>query len=225
VGRDKTFLLPRPMRTAAPLNAGAAWDGPQYESYAALLRQSIAVNYCSFCPARPLQAPAYPRRVDFEVEHAFPHPVEAVAGALLDEDFQESLTDIGALESRTLLSQEERSDGSVVRRVRCVLDIDLKGPARRFIGDSDPAWVEEAVWDPEARLWRWSIEPEVARHLLDARGEIAIEDDDDKSIRRVLGFVKVNVPFYGGKVEGWIVEGIEQAYDEEAERLADWLGT
>ena len=38
-----------------------------------------------------------------------------------------------------------------------------------------------------------------------------------------LGMVKVSVPLYGGKVEGWIVEGIEQAYDEEAERLERWL--
>lgn len=161
--------------------------------------------------------------MDFEVEHSFPHSADAVAEALLDADFQESLSDIGALESRTLLSQEERTDGSVFRRVRCVLDIDVKGPARKFIGDGDPAWVEESVWDPDARMWRWSIEPEIAGHLLEARGEIAIEDGGD-TIRRVLGFVKVHVPLYGGKVEGWIVEGIEQAYDEEAERLASWLG-
>ena len=162
--------------------------------------------------------------MDFEVEHTFSHPVEAVAEALLDPRFQESLGDIGALESRTLLSQEERADGAVVRRVRCVLDIDVKGPARKFIGDADPAWVEEAVWDPEASMWRWSIEPEVAANLLSARGEIAIEDGGGGSIRRVLGVVKVSVPLYGGKVEGWIVEGIEQAYDEEAERLERWLG-
>ena len=161
--------------------------------------------------------------MDFEVEHRFPHPVEAVADALLDEAFQESLADIGALESRTLLSQEERADGSVHRRIRCVLDIDLKGPARKFIGDGDPAWVEEAVWDPASAMWRWKIEPEVGGHLLAANGEILIEDGGGDALRRVLGVVKVSVPLYGGKVEGWIVEGIEQAYDEEAERLAQWL--
>jgi hypothetical protein len=30
---------------------------------------------------------------------------------------------------------------------------------------------------------------------------------------------------YGGRVEGWIVEGIERAYDEEATRLAEWIAT
>lgn len=154
----------------------------------------------------------------------FPHSSDAVARALLDEDFQNSLSDIGALESRTLLSQEERSDGSVVRRVRCVLDVRIEGAARRFIGDGDPAWVEESIWDPAAGAWRWSIDPEVGGHLLSARGETLIEPRGDEAIRRVLGMVKVSVPLYGGKVEGWIIEGIEQAYDEEAERLEQWMG-
>jgi hypothetical protein len=124
-----------------------------------------------------------------------------------------------------LLSQEERADGSVVRRVRCVLDIDLKGPARKFVGGGDPAWVEESVWDPESQTWRWEIQPEVAGDLLKAHGETAVRPHADQALRRVAGTVKVSVPLYGGKVEGWIVEGIEQAYDEEAERLAAWLSS
>lgn len=161
--------------------------------------------------------------MDFEVEHSFSHPIDAVSKAVLDKRFQKSLCDIGALESRTLLSQEKRKDGSVVRRVRCVLDIQISGPAKKFIGEGDPAWVEEAVWDPESSVWRWSIEPEVGGHLLDAHGHISLEGSGGSTVRRVVGSVKVSVPFYGGKVEGWIVEGIEQAYDEEAERLKDWL--
>ena len=163
--------------------------------------------------------------MDFEVEHLFSAPVDDVVAAFLDENFQESLSDIGALESRTLLSQEQRDDGAVVRRVRCVLDIDVSGAAKRFIGSGDPAWVEEAVWDPDTRAWRWEIHPEVAGHLLTAHGEILIRPHGDDALRRVVGTVKVNVPLYGGKVEGWIVEGIEQAYDEEAERLARWLSS
>ena len=41
--------------------------------------------------------------------------------------------------------------------------------------------------------------------------------------RTVTGEVKVRVPLYGGKVEGWIVNGVSRAYDEEAQRLAAWL--
>jgi Protein of unknown function (DUF2505) len=50
-----------------------------------------------------------------------------------------------------------------------------------------------------------------------------MEADGEKTVRRVTGTVKVRVPLYGGKVEGWIVDGLERAYEEEAERLAEWL--
>ena len=163
--------------------------------------------------------------MDFEVEHLFSAPLDDLVAALLDKGFQESLSDIGALESRTLLTQDERSDGSVLRRVRCVLDIDVGGAARRFIGDGDPAWVEEAVWDPGTQTWRWEIHPEVAGNLLSAHGEIVLREHGSEALRRVAGSVRVHVPLYGGKVEGWIVEGIERAYDEEAERLARWLSS
>ena len=71
--------------------------------------------------------------------------------------------------------------------------------------------------------WRWKILPEIGGDLLKAKGDIAIEDKGDRSSRTVTGSVKVGVPLYGSKVEGWIVEGIEAAYTEEAERLAEWL--
>jgi hypothetical protein len=69
------------------------------------------------------------------------------------------------------------------------------------------------------------IHPEIAEHLLTASGSIAVTGDDRRSTRRVTGRIKVHVPFYGGRVEGWIRDGIEAAYEEEAARLADWLGS
>jgi hypothetical protein len=161
--------------------------------------------------------------MDFQINQLLTFSTESVAAALLDESFQKSLSDVGRLAERTLLSQEERSDGTVERKIRCVLDIDITGVARSFIGDGDPAWIEIAVWDPETSTWSWEIDPEVGGDLLQANGTISLEPDGDKTVRRVEGTVKVRVPLYGGKVEGWIVEGLERAYEEEAERLAEWL--
>lgn len=163
--------------------------------------------------------------MDFEISHSFETDADTLSLVLLDEEYQRSLDDIGALKERKLLSQKEVADGRVHRRVRCVLDINLSGSAKRLLGDSDPAWIEEAVWHPEESLWEWVIHPEVAKELLDAKGTICIHDSDDGTNRTVAGQVKVKVPVYGGRVEGWIVEGIEHAYDEEATRLAEWLAT
>jgi hypothetical protein len=160
--------------------------------------------------------------VDFSVSHFFDAGPDEVASALLDEGFQASLDGISALAERKVLSQETNGD-RVVRRVRCVLDIDISGPAKRFIGNGDPAWVEVGTWHPEEMAWRWIIEPEVAGELLAAEGVTRLSPDGQGTRRDVSGSVRVRVPIYGGRVEGWIVDGIERAYDEEAERLVDWL--
>lgn len=169
---------------------------------------------------------AYPRRrMDFSLEHSFDAPVGALAETLLNRRFQDSLADVGSLAERVVLSQEERPGGVVVRRIRCVLGIDVSGPARKLMGDGDPAWVEEATWDPASSRWEWVIHPEVAAHLLSASGSIDVSGDERRSTRAVAGRIKVHVPLYGGRVEGWIRDGIEAAYEEEAARIADWLGS
>src|SRR5918912_1105785 len=51
-------------------------------------------------------------------------------------------------------SQTEEAEGRVRRRTRCVLGIDM-GAAGRFLGGSEPAWVEDATWHPEKSRWEW----------------------------------------------------------------------
>jgi hypothetical protein len=164
----------------------------------------------------------YPPDVDFAFEHWFDAPPAQVAEALLDPDYQRTLKGIDVLSNREVLQQEEGADGRVMRRVRCVLGVDLGG-AKRFLGDSEPAWIEEAQWDPASRKWEWKILPEVAKDLLSASGYIEIDGSEEESVRIVSGNVKVKVPLYGGKVEAVIVRGLETAYAQEAEKLAKWL--
>ena len=162
--------------------------------------------------------------MNFEITHTFDARPDEVAQATLDEDYQRSLKTLGKLR-RELLDQKARANGDIVRRTRCVLDIQISGVAKKFIGEGDPAWVEKATWDEEAMLWSFTIDPEIAKELLEANGTIQLSGEGDGALRTVEGQVKVKVPFYGGKVEGWIVNGLKDAYDEEAERLRAWLGS
>lgn len=155
--------------------------------------------------------------------HRFDQPPEQVAAALLDLDFQATLDGIGRLAEREVLSQEERADGVIVRRCRCVLDIDIGGPAQSLIGDGDPAWIEIAEWNASRLTWTWVIEPEVAADLLASHGRMMLRPDGEGTERVVDLDVKVRVPFYGGKLEAKIVEELAETYDEEATRLAKWL--
>jgi Protein of unknown function (DUF2505) len=160
--------------------------------------------------------------VDFEITHSFVAHPDEVAQAMLDPVYQESLGTLGRLQ-RELLDQKPQADGRVVRRTRCVLDIEISGVAKRLIGDGDPAWVENAIWSEEAMLWSFTIDPEIAKELLEAEGTIQLSGDEDGTRRTIEGRVKVKVPFYGGRVEGWIVEGLIDAYNQEADRLRGWI--
>lgn len=172
------------------------------------------------CRGLPYPSPA----VRFELVHTFDHDPETVARALLDLDFQSGLDDVGGLKERSVVSQESHDGGRVTRRVRCVLGIEISGAARRFLGNNDPAWIQEEHWDPATRRWDWVIQPEVAKEVLSASGHVELHDDAPGTRRMVFGDVRVHVPIYGGRVEGKIVEGITRAYNEEAERLSEWLG-
>ncbi|HVM36611.1 MAG TPA: DUF2505 domain-containing protein [Actinomycetota bacterium] len=161
--------------------------------------------------------------MDFKFSHLIPATRQEVARALLDVDYQNSLSGLGPLSERRVLDQQPIDGGRVRRRVRCVVHMDVSGPAKRVLGDAAPAWVEEAVWDPDRTIWEWRILPEVGGDLLTAHGDIRLDGVDGGTERRVTGTVRVRVPFYGGKVERWIVDGLRQAYGEEAERLSAWL--
>ena len=159
----------------------------------------------------------------FEISHSFEAEPRAVGELMVDPAFQETLSDIGDLHDRHVLDQTEASDGSIARNVRCILSLHISGMAKSMLGDSDPAWVQEEHWDPSLTHCDWIIHPEVAADLLSASGTIDISGEGGKATRIVTGEVKVRVPLYGGKVEGWIVQGVTKAYDEEAERVAAWL--
>jgi hypothetical protein len=161
--------------------------------------------------------------VDFEFSHLIPARSDEVVRALLDVDYQNSLSGLGPLSERRVLDQQPIDDGRVRRRVHCVVDMNISGPAKRILGDAAPSWVEEAVWYPDRTTWEWRILPEVGGDLLRAKGEIRLDGVGGGTERRVTGTVQVKVPFYGGKVEGWIVDGLRDAYAEEAKRLSAWL--
>jgi hypothetical protein len=44
--------------------------------------------------------------MDFEIAHSFPHDVDEVAAAILDEKYQASLSDVESLREREVLLQE-----------------------------------------------------------------------------------------------------------------------
>jgi hypothetical protein len=161
--------------------------------------------------------------VDFDIRHSFQAPAREVACAMLDLDYQRSLDDVAQPARRRIELQEERPDGTVLRRTRYELIASLPRRAQSFLGGAAPAWTEEAVYHPGDLLWEWEVVPHAGAGLLQARGRIALQDTPAGSSRTISGRVKVNVPLYGPRVEKVIVQGLKEGYDREAERLRTWL--
>jgi hypothetical protein len=161
----------------------------------------------------------------FMFEHIITADPKTVAGTILDLDYQHSIEEVVSdyLHARQVLSQEERPDGKVSRRIRCVLGIDLPSAARRFIGDQDPAWVEDALYDPDSLMWEWDIHPEAGGRLLSSGGMMALGEHTEGTLRRVTGDVSFRVPVYGGRVEEIVVDHLDKIYDTEAHHLASWI--
>ncbi len=107
-------------------------------------------------------------------------------------------------------TKRPQDDGRALRRTRCVLDIEISGVAKRLIGDGDPAWIENAIWDEEAMLWSFTIDPEIAEELLEAKGTIQISEQEGGTRRTIEGMVKVKVPFYGSKSRGLDCRGSDR---------------
>jgi hypothetical protein len=160
--------------------------------------------------------------MDFQFHHSVPADPEEVAEVLLDRKFQASLSQLEGLRQRKVLSQKKEGD-VIHRRIRCVLDVKVTGVAKKFLGDGDAAWVEHATWHPDEMLWRWEVEPEVGGDLLEASGTIELQPAKKGTKRLVTGKIKVRVPVYGSRVEGWVVEGLKSAYEDEAGHLTEWL--
>ncbi len=105
-----------------------------------------------------------------------------------------------------------------------MLDGTFAGAAKAILGPSDPSWVEESTWFPEAMTWRWKIVPDIAANLLSAEGTMVLGAGTGGTTRVVSGDVRVHVPLFGGKVERAIVDGVTRVYAEEADHLTQWLG-
>lgn len=152
---------------------------------------------------------------------------DAVAKTDLDTGYQESVEAVVSeyLSERKMLSQDEHDDGTVHREIRCVLGIELPGGAKRFIGNKDPAWIEQGVYSPRDLSWEWTIKPEVGGGLMSAGGHTVFRDHADGTLRAVSGEVSFHVPIYGRRVEEVVVDHLEKTYAAEARHLADWIAS
>jgi hypothetical protein len=158
----------------------------------------------------------------FAIEHTFRGVSLADYEALFfDEPFNVALGEAIGL-GRTLLTLE-RTDGRIVRKVRCQPAHDPAHPHAKKLAESRAAFVDEVEYDARTKKAVFRTIPNLLPEKVKTVGEIAFVEVPGGVRREVRGEVNVKIFAVGGFVERSIVAEIEKSYVRAAAFTEEWL--
>ncbi|MEJ2871735.1 DUF2505 domain-containing protein [Actinomycetospora sp. OC33-EN08] len=147
-------------------------------------------------------------------EASFPHPVDAVVGALTDDAFlQARLAELGGKDAE-LISND---GGTVVLRQGVPVEF-LPSVVRRFTGD-------DLILD-RTEEWRGTsadVRVDVRGLPGSITGTQEVVPDGEGSRLTVGASTSVPVPMVGGRIEGIVAEQVSELLRWEADFLTRWL--
>jgi hypothetical protein len=160
--------------------------------------------------------------VHFHAEHHFKGSAQAVVTLLADPAFYLGLA-LPDLSEPELL--EERKDGDdAVLRLRYQFVGSLDPIAKRLLGGSRLAWIQEVRVDREAGSGALRFEAEKDPRRLHGAAEFVLSEADGNTMRRLDGDLVVAVPGIGRMAERRIVPGLLHRLDIEDQALDERLG-
>jgi hypothetical protein len=158
----------------------------------------------------------------FTVRQQIPARLSAVLDLYGNPAFFTSLPPTERLATPELVSREANGQ-LVVLRLRHRLTAELPSMVTRFVDPSRLTWIETTTLDMAAAGSASHMEPDNYPDLLRASARATFIATDGTTVRTVTGTVEVPVPIFGGKVEGAIVEGLEDYLLAEADAAARYL--
>jgi Protein of unknown function (DUF2505) len=158
----------------------------------------------------------------FQVEHRFHGPPGAVAAVLADPGFYEDLV-LPDVSQPVVL--DHRTNGHLASlRFRYVFEGDLDGRARRLLGSSRLAWIQEVEVDSASNSGKLSFQAEADPKRLHGSADFDLIADGAGTLRRMSGELVVSVPVVGKWAERKIQPGLLRRLDLEAAALDERLG-
>jgi hypothetical protein len=157
--------------------------------------------------------------MEFTVHQRIPADLGSVLDLYSDPSFFTSLPPTERLATPELVGHD-RDGAVVIMRLRHRLTADLPSMVTRFVDPSKLTWVETTELDTSTARSTSRLTPDEYPDLLRASASASFTTDGDLTVRTVAGIVEVPVPLFGGKVEGAIVEGLEEYLVAEAAEAA-----
>jgi hypothetical protein len=146
--------------------------------------------------------------------HAFACTPQQLHDLLDDEAFNHRLLDAARIDAEVL--QNERIDGVMVRRVRCVSRDELPGFMSKAMGIQRLEYEQRSTTDPASGDIRWEVHPAMGGDRVQTRGTTVVRPTAGGCERIVDGECTVRIRLIGGKVEKLLVDGTHQRYEEAA---------
>ena len=161
----------------------------------------------------------------FRVDQRFAASPDDVLAMYCDAGFYETLDGMAKIgRPEVLLVERTDDERSVHLRLRYAFAGDLPRAALAVLDPRQLTWVEDTVYDLEARTGETKMLPDHYADRLTASAHIAVEPSgDEATTRRVEGIIEVRMPFVGGQVERAIVSGLREHLIAEQDRAGDWL--
>jgi hypothetical protein len=161
--------------------------------------------------------------MEFTVDQRFPVAPADVLALYADPAFFTSLSPTDRLATPQLVDHEDLGD-RVVMRLRHRLTAELPAMVTRFVDPAKLTWVEVTDLNRTTGRSTSQLLPDDYPELLRASASATFVATDTGTQRTVTGRVEVPVPIFGGKVEGAIVEGLEEYLVAEAAEAVRRLG-
>lgn len=163
--------------------------------------------------------------MDFEIEHEFDIPRDALELAVISPSLVQKLRgrlpNIEALDQREHRLVDHRLERVWVYRA----DVPIPAFARAYVTREMLAWDEHSTYDISKHASEWRIEPHVKpewRKYFSASGTYALTSLDSGRTKRVVsGKLELRVPLVRQVAEKLILGEVKKTFEAEAEALRD----
>jgi hypothetical protein len=160
----------------------------------------------------------------FTVRHVFDVDVDTFWNEIFfDPEYNERLFREELGFNYELIELKKNDDGSYDRKVRTEPKTEAPAAVKKLVGDKF-SYLEEGHFDPETRLWKYTVTPSALPNKIHISGVFRAEPKGEKQLTRIVDTdLEVKIFGVGKIVEAFVEKETKESYDK-AERFTNrWL--
>lgn len=160
-----------------------------------------------------------------KIKHEWDVAQEVIYEHLFDDELSNRVDEALESANRRLLSKEEKDGGKIVQRYEVKANPDeIPRAAKKALPTEAFEWVEESVWDPDAKRFDWKIITQVMTDKIDCAGTVIYESLGPSKTRRVVeGQIDIKIPIVGRVAEKVILGRVETSFEDSGKAEGEYF--